>query len=216
MSNEPFSRIGGFAGFAFVGGVMLQNGVLLQGAPLPGATLEAVQAFYVDRRGPVSLAVGWVAINVPLLLVFGAAVGQRLQREARSSLFGWVGVGGVVLLAAAFLGTTWIQAVLTARAPDLAAAGTLGLVWDFHTAAFSTSGLALSVALGAFSVGGWRSEAVPKWTAAVGIVGTICLVISGLLAVGSVGGGPGIFFQLAGFVAWVVFLLAASVRLLKA
>ncbi len=31
----------------------------------------------------------------------------------------------------------------------------------------------------------------------------------------TIAGGPGIFFQLAGFLAWVVFLIAASVRMLR-
>ena len=47
-------------------------------------------------------------------------------------------------------------------------------------------------------------------------MGTTSLLISGLLAVGTVQGGPGIFFQLGGFVAWVAWLLTASYRLVRA
>jgi hypothetical protein len=208
-------RLAGVAGLLFAGGVLLQNGVLLQGAPLPGASLDAITDFYTGRQSPVSAAVGWVAINVPLLLLFGAGVAERIERHAPSAVYGRAGFGGVVLLAAAFVSTTWLQATLAARVTDLAAAGQLRLVWDLHTAAFTTSATALCVAMGAFSLGAWGSGAVPRWCAGLGLAGAFSLGVSGILAVSTITGGPGIFFQLGGFGAWVVWLLTASIGLVR-
>jgi len=212
MSRLP-DRLPALAGFLFAGGVLLQNGILLQGNPLPSAPIPAIQAFYAERSGAVGLAVGWVAVNVPLLLTFGAGVSARLERHPAAAVFGRVGFAGLVLLAAAFGSTTWLQAVLAARAPQLAAAGQLELVWDLHSAAFAGSGTALCVTLAAFSLGAWTEGLVPRWTAALGLLGAASLLGSGLLAVGTLDGGVGIYLQLAGFAAWVVWLLTASVRL---
>lgn len=211
------SRIGGLAGLLFALGVFVQNAFLLQGNPLPGAPLPEILAFYQGSGGRVGAAVGWVAVNVPLLLLFGAAVARRIEGGpadgGAAGLWARVGQGGVLLLAAAFGCTTWLQAVLAARAEALAAAGQLQLVWDLHSAAFSGSGLALSVTVGAFSAGAWSAGFVPRWTCVLGLLGALCLLVSGLLAVGTVGGGPGVFFQLGGFVTWLVWLVTGGVRL---
>jgi hypothetical protein len=208
------SRWGGIAGLAFLGGVLLQNGVLLQGNPLPGVPLDEVAAWYADRAGSIALACGWVAINVPLLLLFGSAVSERIAKGGQP-VWARMGFGGVVLLAAAFSCTTWLQAVLAARAADLAASGQLAVVWDFHTAAFAMSGVALATTLLGFSAGSWTTGVVPRWTAAVGFLGVGLLGGAGAAIVSTVDGGPGIFLQLGGFVTWVVWLLTASIGLLR-
>lgn len=209
-------RAGGLAGLAFGAGVLVQNGFLLQGAPLPSATLDVVRDFYVERAGFIAVAVGWVSLNIPLLLVFASAVTLALSKDARSAVWARVAFGGVVLLCAAFTVTTFLQAVLTARADTLQAAGQLGLLWDLHSAAFTMSGLALAATLGSLSVAAWSTGFVARWVAAVGGVGAACLVGSGMLAVSTITGGPGIWLQLVGFACWVVWLLAASVKLLRA
>lgn len=215
MSIVPSSRVGGAAGLLFAAGVLLQNGFLLRDNPMPGAQLDQIVAFYAGSSARVSVAVGWVAINIPLLLLFGSAVSLRLERQEAARVWARVGLCGVVLLCAAFSCTTWLQGVLVARAADLATAGQLQLVWDLHSAAFSSSGLALAATMGGFSLGAWQGGVVPRWAAGVGLVGAAALVASGLFAVGTITGGPGIFLQLLGFVAWLVWLVTASVRLLR-
>src|SRR5688572_27907804 len=102
----------------------MQNRVTLQGNPLPGVPLDEVAAWYSDRTGPIAVACGWVAINVPLLLIFGSAVSERIAGGGQP-MWARGGLGGVVLLAAAFSCTTWLQAVLAVRAAELASAGQL-------------------------------------------------------------------------------------------
>lgn len=215
-SSINHEKIAGLAGFGFAVGVLLQNAILLQGMPLPGAEIDDVLAFYTSKRAPASIATGWVAINIPLLLAFGSGISERLARDPRSSLWARVGLVATVLLAAAFSVTTALQALLLARAEALHAASLLGVIWDLHTAAFAMSGTALAVVLGAFSLGARATPVVPKWVGAAGVAGAISLVVAGLLVVGTVEGGPGIFFQLAGFAAWLAFVIAGSLRLMRA
>lgn len=46
----------------------------------------------------------------------------------------------------------------------------------------------------------------------IGLSGAAFLAVAGFLAVGTGSGGPGIYFQLAGLGAWVVWIVTASIR----
>ncbi len=217
--DERFTeKVGGIAGLLFAGGVVLQNGFLLQGNPLPDAPLEEVRAFYSSNAGRIEVAVGWVALNVLFLLTFGAAVTERLVRRPRTSLWGRLAFGGIVLLAAAFSTTTALQGALVASIAHLESAGLLRAFWDLHSTAFAMSGIALSAVLLGLSVGTLREPEqplVPRWVAYLGLLGSASLLVSGGLSVSTVGGGPGLFFQLGGFATWLVWLIAGSVGLLR-
>ena len=56
---------------------------------------------------------------------------------------------------------------------------------------------------------------VPRWTAIVGLVGAACSVAAGALVVSTISGGPGIWLQLVGFAAWLVWLVVGSLGLLR-
>ena len=67
-----------------------------------------------------------------------------------------------------------------------------------------------------FSVGSLLgADVVPRWTAVLALVGAALLLVAGALAEPSVDGGLGPILQLAGFATWLVFLVVASVRLLR-
>ena len=208
-------RVGGVLGLAFAASVVLQNAVLLVGNPLPDAPLSDIEDFYSGASGRISLAVALVAVNVVCLVFFGSAVAKRLEANRNSAVAGRAALGGVVLLGGAFLVTTFLQAVLTARVDELAEAGQLQLVWDLHTAAFAMSGSGLGVTLMALSVGALLAGAVvPRWVGLVGVAGAVCAMAGGALVVSTVEGGPGLWLQLLGFATWLIWLVAASIRLL--
>lgn len=211
-------KVGGIAGLLFAAGVLLQNGYLLSGNPLPDASLEDVRAFYSASAGRIEVAVGWVALNVLFLLTFGAAITERLTTSPRTSLWGRLAFGAVVLLAAAFSVTTALQGALVASIAELEAAGLLRAFWDLHSTAFAMSGIALSAVLLGLSVGTLSEPeraVVPRWVAFLGLLGSASLLVAGGLSVSTVTGGPGIFFQLGGFATWLVWLLAGAVGLLR-
>lgn len=215
-TSRSLARLGGAAGLVFAGGVALQNAVLLSGNPMPGAPLEDVRRFYADGQGRIAVGVGLVAVNIVCLLFFASAAAERLDSDPASRIAGRTGFGAAVLLAGAFLTTTALQAVLTARVDTLATNGDLQTFWDLHSAAFAMSASSLAVVLVAFSLGSWISgQLVARWTSMVGFVGAAALVLAGALVVSTVDGGPGIYAQLIGFVAWLVFLVTTSIRLLR-
>ncbi|MDJ0924559.1 MAG: hypothetical protein QNJ77_08360 [Acidimicrobiia bacterium] len=210
------ARIGGFCGLAFAAGVLLQNAVLLAGNPLPDASLDEIQSFYVDGAGRISVAVGLVALNIVFLVLFGSAVSRKLASSRGSEIAARAALAGIVLLGGAFLVTTFLQAVLVARVEALAAAGQLQMIWDLHTAAFAMSGSGLGVTLAALSAGALMTDSVvPRWTALLGFFGAVCVIAAGALVVSTIEGGPGIWLQLAGFGTWLIWLVAASLRLLR-
>lgn len=211
-------KVGGIAGLLFAAGVLLQNGYLLQGNPLPDASLDDVRAFYAASAGRIEVAVGWVALNVLFLLTFGAAMTERLVRSPRTSLWGRLAFGAVVLLAAAFSVTTALQGALVSSIARTESMDLLRAFWDLHSTAFAMSGIALSAVLLGLSVGTLSAPEhalVPRWVAYLGLGGSASLLVAGGLSVSSVSGGPGIFFQLGGFATWLVWLIAGAVGLLR-
>lgn len=215
LTERFFERLAGVAGLVFVAGVALQNGVLLSGSPMPDAGLDEIRDFYASGETPIAIGVGLVALNILCLLLFTSGVAGRLARDG-AGLVARSGFGAAVLLAGAFLTTTAIQAVLTAGVGELADAGLLQVVWDLHSAAFAMSASSLAALLAMFSLGAWSTRAVvPTWVAALGFVGAVSLLVAGMSVVSTIDGGPGVLFQLIGFVAWLVFLIAASVRLMR-
>jgi len=215
-TGSPLTRASGIAGLAFVAGVVLQNGVLLAGNPMPDAPLAEVVDFYRDGGGRIEAAVGLVALNIVFLLCFASGVAERISAVPGARIAGRAGFGAAVLLGGAFLTTTALQAVLTTRVDDLADAGLVQVVWDLHGAAFTMSATGLAAVLLFFAAGSLLgADLVPRWTSVLALVGTGLLLVAGLLAAPTVDGGPGLFLQLGGFVTWLVFLVAASVRLLR-
>ena len=209
-------RVGGWSGLLFAAGVALQNGVLLAGNPMPDASLAEIGDFYRNGSGRISVAVGLVAINMVALLVFGSVVTKRLERNAQASVAARVAFGGIILLGGAFLTTTLLQATLVAAVDELAAGNQLQLLWDVHTAAFVMSAIGLGITLAGLSAGSLlEGNVVPRWTAYMGILGAICVVSAGALVAGTLEGGPGIWLQLVGFATWLIWLVTASIRLIR-
>lgn len=210
------SRLGGWFGLAFAAFVILQNAVLLVGNPMPNASLADIQDFYETGSGRISIAVGLVALNVLLLIGFGATATKRLERAAAAVVPARAAFAGIIVLAGAFLTTTLLQAVLVTRVDQLVAADQLQLLWDIHTAAFAMSATGLGVTLAGLSYGALvAGDLVPRWTAYLGLVGAVCVIGGGMLVVGTLDGGPGIWLQLTGFATWLIWLVTASVRLIR-
>lgn len=86
---------------------------------------------------------------------------------------------------------------------------------DWASARAARSGSGLGVTLTALSVGSLAADAaVTQWVALMGIAGAICAIAGGALVVSTISGGPGIWLQVMGFVIWLIWLVAASMRLL--
>lgn len=209
-------RLGGLAGLGFAAGLLLQNGILLAGMPLPSAAPAEVAAFYTDNAWRVALATGWVAVNLPLVLLFVHVAATRLAAHEDALLWGRLARGGVVLLGALFGVTTILQATLAGAMPKLAAdPAALALAWDLHSAAFALGGAGLGILLGALSLGARHVPLVPRWMVPLGLAGAALCLGGAVGIVNVVQGGPALWLLMAGFLAWVAFLATASVRMLR-
>lgn len=214
MSHE---KLGGLAGIGFAVGVILQNGVFAAGSPLPGDSLTDVATFYTDNSLRVSLGAGFVALNLPFLLIFVTVLSNRLRQSTAASLWGQLAFAGAILISGSFLVVTLLQAVLAARAESLAADhSALGVIWDLHSGAFAVNTASLAILIGALSVGSLYHAIVPRWTAWMGIVAAVLLFVNMSMSVAIIDGSAVMLVGLAGFLMWVVWLLVASVMLLRA
>jgi hypothetical protein len=210
------ARIGGIAGLGFAAGVMLQNAVLLAGSPLPGSGLDEVVRFYGDNSGRIMIASGIVAINMLFLLTFISVVTGRMARFDVSALPGRVAYAGGIALLATFSTAAFLQLVLTSRIAELDAdRSSLWLLWELHSGAFSMSGISLGVMLGSLAIGARLCGLMPSWTLVLGITGSLLALTGGALAFNVIDGGPALFLIFAGFAAWVVWLITASLRLVR-
>jgi hypothetical protein len=208
--------IGGIAGIGFAAGVIFQNAFLMSGSPLPGASVDEVSRFYADQGGRVMIATFWVAINAVFLLTFLATITTRLQESPASALWGRVAYAAGISLLTIFAVGTSMQAVLVSRIGELEAnPAILGLLWAMHSRTFSMSLIAAGVLVLSLSLGALATPIVPAWTAYIGLLGSALMLIGGGLAFNVVDGGPALFLGFAGFSTWIVFLIAASIRLLR-
>lgn len=74
----------------------------------------------------------------------------------------------------------------------------------------------LGVTLAGLSVGSLLTgDFVPRWTAYLGLIGAVCVTSAGVLVVTTLDGGPGIWLQLTGFAVWLIWLVTASLRLIR-
>ncbi len=208
--------IGGIAGLGFAAGVIFQNAVLMSGSPLPGASLDEVSRFYADQGGRVMIATFWVAINAVFLLTFLSVITARLQEASASALWGRIAYAAGIFLLTIFAVGTSMQAVLVSRIGELEAnPAILGLLWAMHSGGFSMSLVAAGVLVLSLSLGALATPIVPAWTAYLGLLGSALMLVGGGLAFNVVDGGPALFMGFAGFSTWIVFLIAASIRLLR-
>ncbi|WP_211357297.1 hypothetical protein [Nocardioides rubriscoriae] len=180
--------------------------------------MSDVLSFHAEHRGTVALANGLEALNIPLLL--GLVVGlhgivarrggvgadwSRLAVAAGSTL-----VGVYVVYAVAWDGVVLSAGGLTEPTPELE------LAWRMHAAAFA---LALP-ALGTTFVGAAQAAFVcgltPRWQRLLALVGGAVLIAAGVANLAIADGSGLLFVGMPGYLAWLVWLVAIGVRLVRA
>ena len=197
----------------FVVSVIVQNAVRA-GYPRADASAAKVVAYYaVHHSGALALAA-----MLPFgLLGLGAFVGAMMARAAHgkgrgsafAGLFGAAGIMGTFLMVSA---TDFaIDAYVGRGDPDLSVVSGM---WVLHNAVFGVLLGAIGVALAGLTIACAESGVLhARWRVA-GLLGGLALLVAAGTTPAIVDGGPTMFVGLAGFVVWVVFLVAASIRLL--
>lgn len=211
-------RIVGGAAIAFAVLWVLENVLFAtSGAVGYDAPIENVLAYYAGNRNAVAVITGLVGLYLPSLLVFVTSLhGLVVRRGGPGADWSRLAMAAGATLAAIFVlfNVTQIGLVLSADGISQATPA-FEISWQIHAAAF---GLAFPM-LGATCIGGafaaHASGLTPPWQRVLGIAGGSLLLAAGIGNVAVADGSPLIFVGLLGFVAWIVWLLATGVRLVR-
>src|SRR4029450_10398690 len=196
----------------------LQNALLV--APDPrgyGDPSEEVLAGHAQNRVRVAIAVGLEALNLPLLLLFVTGlhglVGRRGGGGADWSRLA-VAAGATLSAVMAFYAVLWIGVVLPAG--ELAEPSpVLELAWRMHAAAFAWSLPALGTTFIGAALSAHASGLTPSWQRLLGVAGGGLRLAAGAPTLAIADGSALVFVGVSGLAAWLVWLLATGVRLVR-
>src|SRR5919202_3469084 len=216
-SRVSTTRIVGGAGVALAASVVVQN-AMFTGAPTYAAPLGEVLAYFAENRGAVAVAVGQEAVNMLLLLLFVTGLHGLVQRRGGAGA-DWsrlaVAAGATFSAVFALFQTTQIAVVLAA---DGLAEPTpaFELVWQLHAAAFALALPALGTTFIGAALAAHAISLTPPWQRLLGVAGGGLLLAAGAANLAIADGSALLFVGLSGYAAWLVWLLATGLRLVRA
>ena len=214
-----YSKMAGLAGVVFVALVAGFNVVIGSSSPPANDASAAEIASYYTANGHVPVVLSIVAPFVWVsLLVFGSGVFARVRVHDNSKDAAWsyVGLLGILMQNGFFAIVVATEVALGVGAATLSSdAGLTETIWRFQRAMFTLNGTSLAIALTGLSVASLRAGFIPRWHAYVGFLGAGLFLISAAATMPIVEGEPIVFAGLAGFLLWLVWVLAMSVRLIR-
>lgn len=213
-------RLVGAAAIGFAVLVVIENVLFaVTGAPARGygAPIEEVLAYYAANRDAVAIVSGLVALYLPLLLVFVTGLHGLVERRGGAGAdWSRLALAAGATLSAIFVLVNVLQIGLALSAGGLAGpTPAFGLVWQIHAAAFALALPMLGTTCIGSALAAHASGLTPAWQRLLGMVGGSLLLAAGLGNLAIADGSPLIFVGLLGFVAWLVWLLATGVRLVR-
>ena len=207
-------RLAGAGGLVFAATLVADN-VIRAGAPGFDAAPAQVSAYFLDHRTAALVPLGLFPAAMLGFFPFAAGVWARAQQE-ESRWWASVGVLGGATIAALFAIVNITEIVLTAKAAQLASSpAVVQALSTLRSAAFGLDLAAIAVALIGLSRAAAAMRLIPSWLALAAWPGAACLLIASTFTVALTNGGPWLAVGLAGFIAWIVFVIIASVSLLR-
>src|SRR4051812_42571721 len=212
-------RVVGATAIASAALVVIDNVVVAwAGATTYGAPMKEVLAFHADNRAAVAFAVGLEALNVPLLLVFliglHGLVGRRGGAGADWSRLA-LAAGATLSAVMAFYAVLWEGVVLPAgELPE--PSPVFELAWRMHAAAFAWSLPALGTTFIGAALATRASRLTPPWQRLLGVTGGGLLIAAGTANLAIADGSALLYVGVSGLAAWLVWLTATGVRLVRA
>jgi hypothetical protein len=207
-------RLAGIGGLVFAATLLAQN-LIRASSPGFGAGPAQVTAYFLHHRAAVLVPLGLFPAEMLALFAFVAAVWARADRE-ESRWQASVGTLGAATIAALFAVVNITEIVLAAKAGQLAASpAVIQALWAVHAAAFGLDLAAIAVALLGLSHAAASMRLIPARLAVAAWPGAACLLIAAVFTVALANGGPWGAVGLAGFIIWLVFVITASVSLLR-
>ena len=212
-------RVVGATAIASAAAVLIDNVVVgWVNSPTYAAPMKEVLAFHANHPGAVATAVGLEALNVPLLLGFltglHGLVGRRGGAGADWSRLA-VAAGATFSAVMAFNAVLWDGVVLSAG--ELTEPSpVLELAWQMHAAAFAWSLPALGTTFIGAALATHTSLLTPPWQRLLGVAGGGLLLAAGAAPLAIADGSALLFVGVPGYFAWIVWVLATGVRLVRA
>ena len=211
-------RLVGAAAIAFAVLVVIDNTVVSwAGTTTYAAPIKEVLAFHAENRAAVAIAVGLEALNLPLLLLFVTGlhglVGRRGGAGADWSRLA-VAAGATFSAVTAFYAVLWDGVVLSAGKLT-EPSPVLELAWQMHAAAFAWSLPALGTTFIGAALATHASRLTPPWQRLLGVAGGGLLLAAGTANLAIADGSAILFVGVSGLAAWLVWLLATGVRLVR-
>jgi hypothetical protein len=213
------ARLVGVTAIALAASMAIQNAVVISaGAPGYGDPITEVLAFHAEHRGAVAIAVGLEALNLPLLLGFLTCLhGIIARRGGLGTDWSRLALAAGATLAAvfAFYAVLWDGVVLSAGeltkpSPEFE------LAWQMHAAAFALALPALGTTFVAAALAAHASGLAPPWQRLLGVAGGGVLLAAGAANLAIADGSSLLFVGMPGYLAWITWLLATGVRLVRA
>jgi hypothetical protein len=206
-------RLAGAGGLVFAA-VLVADNVIRASAPGFDAAPAQVSAYFLDHRAAALVPLGLFPAGLTLFL-FAAGLWARARRE-ESRWWASAGLLGAATIAALFAIVNITEIVLTAKAAQLASSpAVVQALWTLRAAAFGLDLAAIAVALIGLSRAAAAMRLIPSWLALTAWPGAACLLTAAAFTVALANGGPWLAPALAGFIVWVVFVITASVSLLR-
>jgi len=211
-------RVAGAAAIALAASLVIENLVVLAGSPTYASPIKEVLAFHAEHRGSVAIAVGLQALYLPLLLGFLTGLHGLVRRRGGAGA-DWsrlaVAAGATLSAVFAFYAVLWDGVVLSAG--NLAEPSPVfELVWQLHAAAFALALPALGTTFIGAALAAHAIRLTPPWQRLLGVAGGGLLLAAGAASLAIADGSALLFVGLPGYAAWLVWLLATGLRLVRA
>ncbi|MDR7255222.1 hypothetical protein J2X46_004224 [Nocardioides sp. BE266] len=212
-------RVVGATAIALAVSVVVQNVVVVWvGAPGYGDPIGDVLTFHAEHRGAVGFVVGLEALNLPLLLAFVTGLHGIVGRRGGAGT-DWsrlaVAAGATLAAVLALYAVLWDGVVLAAG--DLVEPSPLlELAWQLHAAAFALALPALGTTFVGAALGTHASGLTPPWQRLLALGGGVLLIAVGTANLAIADGSSLLFVGMPGYAAWLVWLVATGVRLVRA
>ena len=211
-------RLVGATAIASAAAVLIDNVVVgWVNSPTYAAPMKEVLAFHAENRAAVAIAVGLEALNVPLLLGFLTGLHGLVGRRGGAGVH-WsrlaMAAGATLSAVTAFYAVLWDGVVLSAG--ELTEPSpVLELAWQMHAAAFAWSLPALGTTFIGAALATHASGLTPPWQRLLGVAGGGLLLAAGTANLAIADGSAILFVGVSGLAAWLVWLLATGVRLVR-
>ncbi len=209
------TRLAGIGGLAFAASVIVQN-ILRAGYPTNDASAGDVIDYYGDHRAITIALAALFPVGIAGLTTFVGGFAARVWGGPgrAAAVSGLVGAAGIIGNFTILLATdTAISGYVHRGAADTSV---VEAMWVTHSSMFGVLLASIGVALAGLSTAAVRSGLLANRWRTIGLTGAALLLGTAATTPFIIDGSPTMFVGLAGFLTWVAFLVAASVKLLRA